>query len=134
MSEKQTAHILIIDDSEEYAYFLLKTIRKYDPQLVIVTAFTAEQGLLSVRKHDYDLIVCDFKLPGITGLSFLKLCKELRPNTPIILLTGYAAEIEEEAKNKGAFACLHKPVEFVILTGHIRNALTYRQQLRSKSA
>jgi DNA-binding NtrC family response regulator len=133
--DKQFAHILVIDDSEEYAYFLVKTIRKYDPQLVVVVAFTAEQGLLSVRKHDYDLILCDFKLPGITGLSFLKLCKELRPNTPIVLFTGYGSdELEKEAKRHGAFAFLHKPEKFVLITGVIRDALTYRQRLRSKPA
>ncbi len=101
----------------------------------MVVAFTAEEGLLSVRKHDYALILCDFKLPGITGLSFLKLCKELRPDTPIILFSGYGTtEIEEEAANKGAFAFLHKPVEFVTLTEIIRNAITYRDNLRTKTA
>lgn len=135
MAEQQFAHLLVIDDSEEYAYFLVKTIRKYDPQLVVVVAFTAEQGLLSVRKHDYDLILCDFKLPGITGLSFLKLCKELRPDTPVVVFTGYEAEeLEKEAKKQGAFAFLHKPAKFVILTGVIRDALAYRRRLRSKPA
>ena len=133
-TKRQLAHILVIDDSVEYAYFLVKTIRKYDSQLVVVVAFTAEQGLLSVRKHDYDLILCDFTLPGITGLSFLKLCKELRPNTPIVIFTGHATtEIEKDAKKQGAYAFLHKPVKFVTLCSVIKDALAHRQSLRSRS-
>jgi DNA-binding NtrC family response regulator len=52
----------------------------------------------------YDTIVSDFSMPGLNGIEFLKECKDLRPDIPIILLTGYGTlELEEKAFEEGAY-------------------------------
>ena len=94
--------ILVIDDSEEEAYLFIKEFRKYNTDMFVEVSFTAEDGLKQVRKHEYGLIFCDFRLPGISGLSFLKLSKELQPHTPVVMFTGYdSPELERQAMERG---------------------------------
>lgn len=83
-----------------------------------------------MRKTRYDLVVCDFKLPGITGLAFMKLSLEMRPDTPVVLLTGYGTEeLERSAKQEGALAFIQKPINHNLLHRVVKNALAYRQRI-----
>ena len=51
-------------------------------------------------------------MPGLNGIEFLKECKDVRPDIPIILLTGYGTlELEEKAFEEGAYALIQKPVD-----------------------
>ena len=116
--------ILLIDDNSGDLILLVEEIRRARPQAVIETARTAEEGLLKVRKKVYDLVLCDFKLPGISGLAFMKLSLELQPRTPVIILTTQSTEKMEKASYKeGAYGFLRKPVRADALDRMIHGAL-----------
>ena len=76
----------------------------------VLTFETAEEGLEAVRKQAYDIVISDYKLPGMDGLEFLRRVKEKQPNAFEILITAYAnCEIVKEAKMMGVKDIIPKP-------------------------
>jgi len=71
---------------------------------------TAEEGMEAVKQQAYDIVISDYKLPGMDGLEFLRRVKEKQPNVLEILITAYAnCEILKEAKMMGVKEFIPKP-------------------------
>ena len=71
---------------------------------------TAEEGMEALKKQDYDIIIADYKLPGMDGLEFLRRIQESHPDVMKILITAYVSEeVVSEAKRLGAQDFIHKP-------------------------
>ena len=100
--------ILLIDDDESIRdslkmFFLGEGIH-------IDTAETAEEGIHVLENHTYDIIVADYKLSGMDGLSFLKHVHELCPEAFKILMTAYgSSELLTEAAEAGVNEYIEKP-------------------------
>jgi len=118
--------ILIIDDEEDFCYFVkknLEAISNYE----VITATKGKKGIQIARKKKPDLILLDIMMPGIDGLEVLKRLKknENTQNIPVIMLT---AKDEDESKIKalGSFCVdyIVKPVENVVLKGKIHKVLS----------
>ena len=76
----------------------------------LLTFETAEEGMEAVKQQAYDIVISDYKLPGMDGLEFLRRVKEKQPNTFEILITAYANyEILKEAKMMGVQDIIPKP-------------------------
>lgn len=119
--------ILIIDDEKLVREFLIETLqrKKYDVQ-----GFdSGQKALTHLKDHQYDLVITDMKMPGLTGIDVLKKIKELSPNTIVIIITAYGSiENAVEAMRLGAFNYLIKPfspdsIEAVIEKAKEHNAL-----------
>jgi len=106
------SRVLIIDD-DKHLLTALPTVFTQSPCVITVdTASSAEQALRLIEVTEYDTIVSDFSMPGLNGIEFLKECKAVRPDIPIILLTGYGTiELEKKAFVEGAYAVIQKPVD-----------------------
>jgi DNA-binding NtrC family response regulator len=103
--------IILIDDDARFISVVAEALRPY-AKLHVDTARSAEQGLRLIANLDYDVIASDFRMPGLNGLDLLQECKQLRPTTPVILLTGYGnAPLRDDAYRLGAYAILHKPID-----------------------
>ena len=71
---------------------------------------TAEEGLEAVRTQDFDIIITDYKLPGMDGIEFLRQIKTSQKNAKKILITAYKNElVVEEAKKVGVQHLIAKP-------------------------
>jgi DNA-binding NtrC family response regulator len=71
---------------------------------------TAEEAIEAVKQQVYDIVISDYKLPGMDGLEFLRRVKEKRPNAFEVLITAYAnCEILKEAKDIGVKDIISKP-------------------------
>ena len=71
---------------------------------------TAEEGMEAVKHQAYDIVISDYKLPGMDGLEFLRRIKERLPKAIEILITAYGNyEIVREAKNIGVQDIISKP-------------------------
>ena len=76
----------------------------------VLTFETAEEGMEAVKQQAYDIVISDYKLPGMDGLEFLRRVKEKQPNAFEILVTAYAnCEIEKEANEIGVKDIIPKP-------------------------
>ena len=71
---------------------------------------TAEEGMEAVKQQSYDIVISDYKLPGMDGLEFLRRVKEKRPKTFEVLITAYAnCKLLKEAKDIGVKDIIPKP-------------------------
>ncbi len=116
------ASILIIDDE--------KAIRKTLTEILgfegykIDEASDGEEGLNKFRAKNYDLVLCDIKMPKLDGIEFLEKAKEINPETPIIIISGHGnIETAVEAVKKGAFDYISKPPDLNRLLITLRNAM-----------
>ena len=76
----------------------------------IVSVETAEEGLEAVRKQNFDIIITDYRLPGMDGIEFLKQIGTSQKNAKKILITAYKSNlVVEEAKKAGVQHLIAKP-------------------------
>jgi DNA-binding NtrC family response regulator len=103
--------LLIIDDNATFLKAARGFVQRHRSGLVIDTASDAETAILAINRCHYDVVVTDIRLPGMQGLELLAECRRVRPETAVIMITGYGdRELEQQAANSGAYAFLHKPV------------------------
>jgi two-component system nitrogen regulation response regulator NtrX len=116
------SNILIIDD-EKAIRKTLSEILSYEGYK-IDEAGDGEEGLKKVREKEYDVILCDIKMPKIDGIEFLEKAKEANPDIPIIMISGHGTiETAVEAVKKGAYDYISKPPDLNRLLITIRNAM-----------
>jgi DNA-binding NtrC family response regulator len=116
--------ILLIDDDQSLLTALRAAFQAAKHPIVIDTATTAEHALRLIEDTDYDTIVSDFSMPGLNGIDFLKECKAMRPDIPVVLFTGYGtAELETEALKEGAYALVQKPVDADVFLSVVTRAI-----------
>ena len=100
--------ILLVDDDEWIRDSLSLFFEAEGCNLL--TFETAEEGMEAVNQQTYDIVISDYKLPGMDGLEFFRRVKEKQPNAFQILITAYAnCEIIKEADELGVKDIIPKP-------------------------
>ncbi len=114
--------ILIIDDE--------KSIRKTLTEILsfegykIDEAADGDEGLKKFREKNYDIVLCDIKMPKLDGIEFLERAGEINNETPIIIISGHGnIETAVEAVKKGAFDYISKPPDLNRMLITLRNAM-----------
>jgi two-component system, NtrC family, nitrogen regulation response regulator NtrX len=116
------SNILIIDD-EKAIRKTLGEILSYEGYK-IEEAQDGEDGLRKLKDNSYDVVLCDIKMPKMDGLEFLEKAKELKPDIPIIMISGHGTiETAVDAVKKGAFDYISKPPDLNRLLITLRNAM-----------
>ncbi|UJP63471.1 sigma-54-dependent transcriptional regulator [Mongoliitalea daihaiensis] len=114
--------ILIIDD-EKVIRATLKEILEYE-KYQVDEAPDGEIGLKKIIEEDYDLVLCDIKMPKMDGMEVLEKAKELEKNPQFIMISAHGSiETAVEATKKGAFDFVPKPPDLNRLLLTVRNAL-----------
>lgn len=114
--------ILVIDD-EKSIRKTLREILEYENFKVDEAADGAE-GSSMAEKDDYDIILCDIKMPKVDGMEALDRIQKAKPDTPIVMISGHGTiETAVEAVKKGAFDFIAKPLDLNRLLVTIRNAM-----------
>jgi DNA-binding NtrC family response regulator len=104
----KAAKILIIDDEEIIRDSCSQVLKKEGYSVKV--ANDGEQGLAAFKKESFHVVFLDLKLPGIGGMEVLAKVNEDNPETPVIIITGFASiESAVEAIKRGAFDYLTKP-------------------------
>ncbi|HEX7639698.1 MAG TPA: EAL domain-containing protein, partial [Burkholderiaceae bacterium] len=119
--------LLLVDDEENILAALRRLLRRGDYQ--IVTATSAAEGLQRLAETEVDVIVSDQRMPGMTGVEFLRRAKDLYPHTVRIVLSGYT-ELQSitAAINEGAiYKFLTKPWEDELLRANIDEAFRQKE-------
>ena len=124
--------ILVVDDEEVVCESCALLLAEQGHE--VSTSQDAHQGLAMAQEHAYDVILVDLKMPVLDGMSFLRTIKDLRPDTEVIVMTGFA-EIATavEAIKLGAFDYIPKPFnpdQLVIATDKALQAREMRAENR----
>jgi two-component system alkaline phosphatase synthesis response regulator PhoP len=104
----EDAYILVVDDEGAIRYSISKTLQRVGYQ--VHTAASGEEALEMMGNQDYDVVLTDIRMPGLTGVELLAEIKLQAPDAVVILLTGYASlETAIESLRLGAHDYLVKP-------------------------
>ena len=102
--------ILIVDDETITLMNLVRVMEKEGYEVVGVSS--GPNALKILEEKEFDAVLTDLKMEEVDGIQILKRCKELYPNTEVIMITGYATiEGVVSAMKNGAFHYLAKPLE-----------------------
>jgi len=124
MADARTPTILVVDD-EEMVLAALRSFLQLETSYNILTSTSPERALETVRERTLDVIVADFMMPAMDGIAFLRSCREIRPHTSRILLTGYA-DVQNAIRainEAGLYYYLEKPWDNDRLRLVIRNGV-----------
>lgn len=123
--------VLIVDDQFTGRKILEALVRSIDPTLRVESHVTPQAALDFVRQHTPDLIVTDYKMPGMDGIEFIKRIREIPgcEDVPLIVITVVEdRRIRYEALDAGATDFLTRPVDQHEFLTRCRNLLTIRRQ------
>jgi DNA-binding NtrC family response regulator len=113
--------VLLVDDEQSFVETMQKRLAVR--RLEVRTAHSGAAGLEELESGPVDVVVLDFKMPGMDGIETIRAIKKRHPLVEVILLTGHAnLEASLEGMELGAFDYLLKPVSFDELVYKIEDA------------
>ena len=116
------ANILVIDD-EKSIRSTLQEILEYENHKVKL-ATNGPEGIDIFEKNEFDVVLCDIKMPKMDGIEVLANLVELSPDIPVIMISGHGnIDTAVEAIKKGAYDFIEKPLDLNRLLVSIRNAM-----------
>lgn len=114
--------VLLVEDEEKVARFVARGLKS--ERFAVDVAIDGKDGLEHVRAYDYDLIILDLNLPGMSGTELLKHIRKSHPNVPILILSA-RDNISDKVINfeEGADDYLTKPFSFAELLVRVKALL-----------
>lgn len=123
----QGAHLLIVDDERTTRLSLSEIFALRGA--TVATAANGQEALELIAKDDFDLIVLDIKMPGISGLQVLESVQQTSPNTIVVMLTAHATvDSAIRALRQGAFDYILKPAQPRMIIEVVERGLAKRQE------
>ena len=120
--------ILIIEDEAAIRRVLVRIIREENINYLVEEAEDGFVGLEMIEKNDYDLVLCDIKMPKMDGVEVLQRSQKIKPEIPFLMISGHGdLETAVETMRLGAFDYISKPPDLNRLLNAIRNALDKKQ-------
>jgi DNA-binding NtrC family response regulator len=120
--------ILIIEDELSIRRVLIKILIE---ESVTYKVDEAEDGVLGyekIKNNDYDLVLCDIKMPKMDGVELLEAVKKIKPEIPMVMISGHGdMETAIQTMRLGAFDYISKPPDLNRLLNTVRNALDKKQ-------
>jgi len=118
-NEPATLATLLIIDDDEQTIELIRSALEF-PELKIISDTSALDGIESFKEHRPRIVLCDLKLPDMSGMEVLEKILKIDPGVEVILITGhYSSETAVEAIHKGAADYLNKPLNIEHLRSRI---------------
>lgn len=124
--------ILIVDDEKDprdvIKGYLLRHL-----ECEVEVASNGKSALDLLSKQNFDLLLLDIKMQGISGMDVLRKAKALYPKTDIMMITAYDShQVAKEALKEGALDCIIKPSSLEAIFGKVRHVLEKRKQYLPK--
>lgn len=116
--------ILIIEDEAAIRRVLIRIIQEENKNYFLEEAEDGLMGIEMIEKTDYDLVLCDIKMPKMDGVEVLQKSQLIKPEIPFIMISGHGElETAVETMRLGAFDYISKPPDLNRLLNAVRNAL-----------
>jgi len=120
--------ILIIEDEAAIRRVLTKILSEENDTYQVEDAEDGVAGYEKIKNNDYDLVLCDIKMPKMDGVELLEAVKKIKPEIPIVMISGHGdMETAINTMRLGAFDYISKPPDLNRLLNTVRNALDKKQ-------
>jgi two-component system nitrogen regulation response regulator NtrX len=120
--------ILIIEDEAAIRRVLTKILSEENESYQVEDAEDGILGYEKIKNNDYDLVLCDIKMPKMDGVELLEAVKKIKPEIPIVMISGHGdMETAINTMRMGAFDYISKPPDLNRLLNTVRNALDKKQ-------
>ena len=120
--------ILIIDDEAAIRRVLSKILSEENDTYQVEEAEDGVVGFEKIKNNDYDLVLCDIKMPKMDGVEVLEAVKKIKPEIPMVMISGHGdMETAINTMRLGAFDYISKPPDLNRLLNTVRNALDKKQ-------
>ncbi|WP_319589232.1 response regulator [uncultured Desulfobulbus sp.] len=103
-------NILVVDDEQPITFFLVQVLEHLGYKVVACVSSEAAYEMFLKKKEEFDLVITDMGMPGMTGLELSEKIKKINPNIPIMLCTGFSEHVTaENYKQMGLSGFVSKP-------------------------
>ena len=120
--------ILIIEDEPAIRRVLTKILSEENTAYIVEEAEDGISGYEKIKNTDYDLVLCDIKMPKMDGVELLEAVKKIKPEIPMVMISGHGdMETAINTMRLGAFDYISKPPDLNRLLNTVRNALDKKQ-------
>ena len=121
-------HILIIEDEAAIRRLLVKILSEESDTYAVEEAEDGLAGIEKIKKKDYDLVLCDIKMPKMDGVEVLEAVKKIKPETPMVMISGHGdLDTAVNTMRLGAFDYISKPPDLNRLLNTVRIALDRKE-------
>ncbi len=118
--------VLLVDDDETIRDTLYELLSEY---YVCQTAETAEKAFARLEADEYDVVLTDISMPGLSGLELLGHVRQKFPDTPVIIISGIGDQEHAQGLIRlGAFDFLLKPFSLDVVEKSVRMAVEFRKR------
>ncbi|PQB03836.1 sigma-54-dependent transcriptional regulator [Aureitalea marina] len=122
------SRILIIEDEAAIRRVLVKILTEENSDYQVSEAEDGLAGIELIRKEDFDLVLCDIKMPKMDGVEVLEAVKKVKPETPMVMISGHGdLDTAVNTMRLGAFDYISKPPDLNRLLNTVRIALDRKE-------
>ena len=123
------SNILLIEDEDSIRRVLKKVLQEDNQYYKFTEATDGQEGISTIKKQEFDLILCDIKMPKKDGIEVLDFIRNHTPTTPVVMISGHGnLETAVKAMRMGAFDYISKPPDLNHLLSTVRSALQSKTQ------
>ena len=123
------SNILLIEDEDSIRRVLKKVLQEDNQSYKFTEATDGQEGISNIKKQEFDLILCDIKMPKKDGIEVLDFIRNHTPTTPVVMISGHGnLETAVKAMRMGAFDYISKPPDLNHLLSTVRSALQSKTQ------
>ena len=120
--------ILLIEDEAAIRRVLVKILSEENDNYEVEEAEDGLVGMEKIKQSDYDLVLCDIKMPKMDGVEVLEAVKKLKPEIPIVMISGHGdLDTAVNTMRLGAYDYISKPPDLNRLLNTVRNALDRKE-------
>ncbi|WP_242093190.1 sigma-54-dependent transcriptional regulator [Aestuariivivens sediminicola] len=120
--------ILVIEDEAAIRRVLVKILSEENDTYTVEEAEDGLSGIEKIKNEDYDLVLCDIKMPKMDGVEVLEATKKIKPEIPIVMISGHGdLDTAVNTMRLGAFDYISKPPDLNRLLNTVRNALDRKE-------
>ncbi|WP_223552100.1 sigma-54 dependent transcriptional regulator [Aestuariivivens sp. NBU2969] len=120
--------ILVIEDEAAIRRVLVKILSEENNTYLVEEAEDGLSGIEKIKNEDYDLVLCDIKMPKMDGVEVLEATKKIKPEIPIVMISGHGdLDTAVNTMRLGAFDYISKPPDLNRLLNTVRNALDKKE-------
>jgi len=120
--------ILVIEDESAIRRVLVKILSEENDSYIVEEIEDGLKGIEAIKNNDYDLVLCDIKMPKMDGVEVLEAAKKIKPEIPFIMISGHGdLDTAVGTMRAGAFDYISKPPDLNRLLTAVRNALDRKE-------